>query len=149
MMSSCATVNRTKSYLYGDSARRGDPQARRILAGGDIRGYQDRNTGATVRGSHSQDYTFSVAFGTIKICNTNTEWIDVYEYEPARSEDWLLKERVHRNGPFHDIITWTKHRPQIISFSRGQNGRVFVTVHSAVMKNGQWQKWALQRSYTF
>lgn len=150
MLSSCATVNRTKSYLYGDAAHRGEPKARRTLAGGDIKCYTDRNTNAYVRGSHSQDYTFSVSFGTIKLVNTATDYVEVYEYDSSRQKDyWVLKERVHRNGPFHDILTWTKKQPQLISFACGQNGRLFVTVHSAVMKNGKWQKWALQRSYTF
>lgn len=149
MMSSCATVSRGVRWANGPAARNGDQVARNRVAATNIKSYRDSNTNAVVYKSMYEDYCFSVAFGTIKLVNTKGAYIEVYEYDPSRSEDWLFKETVHRNGPFSEILTWTKKQPQLISFATGGNGALFVKVHRAVCKNGVWQKAALLRSYTF
>lgn len=149
MLTSCATVSRGVRWANGPAARNGDQVARSRVAATDIKSFRDRNTNAVVYQSMYEDYCFSVAFGTVKLVNTKGPYIEVYEYDPSRSEDWLLKETVHRNGPFRDILAWTKKQPQLISFASGDNGALFVKVHSAVYQNGEWKKTALLRSYTF
>lgn len=146
---SAQIVHKINRYNYGKSADYGDPKARQILASENIRSYKDVHTDATVYDSANQDYTFSVSFGTIKLQNTPFNYIEVYEYDSKRSSDWLFKEKVNRQGPFHEILTWTNKQPQIITFSTADNLRLRVTVYKAAYQNGQWYKRYLLRSFTF
>ncbi len=149
MLGSCATVSRGIRYVNGPAARNGDQVARRRVAATNIKSYRDQNTGAVVYKSMYEDYCFSVAFGTIKLQNTSGPYIEVYEYNPQKSEDWILRENVNRNGLFADIVTQTNGQRQIISFASGGNGALFAKVYTAVWENGRWKKTLLLRSYTF
>ena len=148
MLGSCATVSRGVRYYNGPAARNGDQVARRRVAATNIKSYRDKNTGAVVYKSMYEDYCFSVAFGTIKLQNTEGPYIEVYGVDPE-TKDWILRETVHRNGPFADIVTQTDGQRQIISFASGDNGALFVKVFKAVWENGRWKKARFLRSYTF
>ncbi len=139
-------INRTNRLLYGNAADRGNQKARRIMARESIKSYRDRNTNAVVSASATQDYTFFVAFGTIKLVNTSKDYIEVYEY---RAGNWHSAGQVHRNGPYTTIWTQTKQQPQLIKFSKGSNGRLFATVYSAIPRDGSWVAWARLSSFTF
>ena len=139
-------IDRANRLLYGNAADQGNQKARRIMAGESIRSYRDRNTNAVVSASATQDYTFFVVFGTIKLVNTAKDYIEVYE---CRSGDWQAAGQVHRNGPDTTIWTQTKQQPQLITFSKGSNGRLFVTVYSAIPRDGSWAPWAKLSSFTF
>ena len=149
MLGSCATVSRGVRYYNGPAARNGDQVARRRVAATNIKSYRDQNTGAVVYKSMYEDYCFSVAFGTIKLQNTSGPYIEFYEYNPQKSQDWILKKTVHRNGPFEDILTQTDGQRQIISFASGGNGALFAKVYTAIWENGRWKKARFLRSYTF
>ena len=146
---SAQIVNKVNRYNYGKPADYGHPKARQILASEQIRNYKDVHTGAIVYDSANQDYTFSVSFGTIKLQNTSNGYIEVYEYDSKRSSDWLFKERIYREGPFHEIITWTNKQPQLITFSTSDYLRLRVTVYTAAYRDGRWHKKYLLRSFTF
>ena len=151
MLGSCATVSRGIRYVNGPAARNGDQVARRRVAATNIKSYRDQNTNAVVYKSMYEDYCFSVSFGTIKLQNTSGPYIEVYEYNPQKSADWILIETVHRNGPFVDIFTQTYGQRQIISFASGGNGALFAKVYTAVWnpQAGCWKKARFLRSYTF
>lgn len=148
MLGSCATINKNIRSWNKEAARKGNQVARHRLASTNIGGYPDRNTGARVSASKYSDYCFWVAFGTILLKNTEGPYIEVYGVDPE-TKDWILRETVHRNGPFADIVTQTDGQRQIISFASGDNGALFVKVFKAVWENGRWKKTLLLRSYTF
>ena len=150
MLGSCATVSRGVRYYNGPAARNGDQVARKRVAATNIKSYRDRNTNAVVYKSMYEDYCFSVSFGTIKLQNTSGPYIEVYSVD-KESKGWVLREAVHRNGPFTDIVTQTKGQRQIISFASGGNGALFAKVYTAVWnpQAGCWKKARFLRSYTF
>lgn len=150
ILGSCATVSRGIRYVNGPAARNGDQVARKRVAATNIKSYRDQNTNAVVYKSMYEDYCFSVSFGTIKLQNTSGAYIEVYGVN-KETKDWILRETVHRNGPFVDIVTQTNGQRQIISFASGDNGALFARVYTAVWnpQAGCWKKARFLRSYTF
>ena len=116
MLGSCAPLRGGLERYYRPAAARGDQLARYRLATLRVENEKDPKTGAIVTYSQKIPYYFSVYFGTIMLKNTIGPYIEVYEYDPKISPDWVLKKKVHRNGPFESIITQTDGQRQAIIF---------------------------------
>lgn len=103
--------------------------------------------GAYVR--HNSKYCFSIEFGTIKLRNTEYDYIELYEYDPSRSEDWLLVKKMSRNGPFEDILAYKNGQPMILSFVKIYPDDIYMNIYTATYQDGKWRKERLLTNYVF
>ena len=133
--------------VYSEQATTGDHLARYKLAAMDIRCEYCIHSGSYVR--HCNKFCFSIEFGTIKLKNTKQGEIEVYEYDPARSEDWLLQRKISRNGPFEDILTYKNGRPMILTFCWVSSGEIYMNIYTAQQQSGKWCKKQLLTYYIF
>lgn len=124
--------------VYSEQAAKGDHYARYKLSAMNIKCEYCIHSGAYVR--HGNKFCFSIEFGTIKLKNTELGDIEVYEYDPARSEDWLLQKKISRDGPFEDILTYKNKRPLILTFRKISSGEIYMYIYTAQYRKGAWCK---------